>query len=137
MAIAAPGPVFGLRDESAMDGVAVDVLEFFDALRWSSNVEVIVTSLPEASVVPVQLLRDRLFQRLDRPRQGRAFGFGDEKVDVFGHDDVADHVEPIAATGLLERALEDVLRVGSVEEGLAPVTSEGDEVETVRLLITN
>jgi hypothetical protein len=52
-------------------------------------------------------------------------------VDVFRHHDVADHVEVITATGLFERALEDLLGMGCVEEGLPPVTSEGDEVETV------
>ena len=56
---------------------------------------------------------------------------------MFGHDHVADHVEPVAATGLLKGALEDILGVGCVEEGLPPVTSEGDEVETVGSLETN
>lgn len=61
MTVAAPGPVFGSRDEAAMDGIAVDVLQFFDALRCAQKVEVVVTSLPEVSVVAVPLLRDRLF----------------------------------------------------------------------------
>ena len=56
---------------------------------------------------------------------------------MFRHNDVADHAEPITATGLFEGAFQDVLRAGRVEEGLPPVTSEGDEVETVRLLETD
>jgi hypothetical protein len=52
-------------------------------------------------------------------------------VDVFGHDHVADYIEPITATGLFERSLKDILRMVRVEEGLPPITSECDEVETV------
>ena len=45
--IAAPGPVFGLFYKTAMDGIAVDVLQFLDALCTSEDVEVVVTGLPE------------------------------------------------------------------------------------------
>ena len=55
-------------------------------------------------------------------------------MDVFGHHDVADHVESIAAPGLFERVLEDVPCVIRVKEGLPAIATEGDEVETVRLL---
>ena len=34
VAIAAPWPVFGLVDEAALYGVAVDVPEFLDVFRW-------------------------------------------------------------------------------------------------------
>ena len=53
---------------------------------------------------------------------------------MFGHHDKADHVEPITATGLFERSFKDILRMGRVEVGLSPITSESDEVETVGLL---
>ena len=56
---------------------------------------------------------------------------------MLGHDHVSNHIEPIASPGLFERSLKDILRVGRVEEGLPPVTSEGDEVETVGLLETH
>lgn len=55
-------------------------------------------------------------------------------MDVLGHHHVADHVEPVAAPGLFERAFENVLRVVCVEERLPTITTEGDEVETLRLL---
>jgi hypothetical protein len=44
---AAPTPVFGLFDEAAFDGVAVDVLEFLDEFGLSKDVEVVVAGLPE------------------------------------------------------------------------------------------
>ena len=39
----------------------------------------------------------------------------------------SDHVEPITAPGLFERAFEDSPRVRCVEEGLSPITGEGNE----------
>ena len=137
VAVAAPGPVFGLFDESTMDGIAVDVLEFLDALRWGEDIEVVVTGLPESPVGRFDFLGDGLLQCLDGASKSCAFRFAKEQVDVFRHHDVADHVEPITAPGLFERAFEDILRAGCVEEGLPPVTSEGDEVETLGLLETN
>ena len=47
VAVAAPGPVFGMRDESAMDWVAVDVLQFLDALLGITHIEVVISRLPE------------------------------------------------------------------------------------------
>jgi hypothetical protein len=58
-------------------------------------------------------------------------------VDVFRHNHIPDYLEPVAATGLFERAFKDSLRVRCVEQGLPPVTSERDEVETVGLLKTD
>ena len=45
--VAAPGPVFGLLNESTVDGIAVDVLQFLYALRRSAHIEVVVSRLPE------------------------------------------------------------------------------------------
>jgi len=120
-----------------MDGVAVDVLQFLDTLLGAPHVEVIVTGLPEAPVVSVEFLGHGLLQRLYRAGESGAFGFADEQVNVFGHDHVADHVESVAATGLLERTLEDLPCAGCVEEGLPTITAEGDEVQISGLLETD
>jgi hypothetical protein len=47
VAVAAPGPVFRSRDQSAMDGVAVNVLQFLDTLLGSTHVEVVIPLLPK------------------------------------------------------------------------------------------
>lgn len=136
-AVAAPGPVFWLFDEATVDGVAVDVFQFLDALLGSANVEVVVTGLPEASVGCLEFLGDGLLQRLYGPRESRAFWFADEQVDVLGHDHVADHVEPITATGLFERALEGFFGERCVKEGLPTITAKGNEVQSTGLLQTD
>lgn len=55
---------------------------------------------------------------------------------MFGHDNVADHVELVATTGLFEKAFEDVLWVGGFKKRLPTIATEGEEVETAGLLVT-
>jgi len=45
--VAAPRPVLRLFHETALDGIAMHVLEFFDELGLGEDVEVIVAGLPE------------------------------------------------------------------------------------------
>ena len=55
---------------------------------------------------------------------------------MLGHDDVADHVEPVAATGLFEGAFEDWLRARvCVEERLPTIAAEGEEVQPAGILV--
>lgn len=51
---AAPGVVFGFRDEGSEDRVAVDVPELFEALLLGVDVEVVVAGLPELVAVPLR-----------------------------------------------------------------------------------
>ena len=44
---AAPRPVFGFLDESARDGIAVDVDQLIDPLWVGEDVEVVLAGLPE------------------------------------------------------------------------------------------
>ena len=43
----APGPIFGMRHQSALDGVHVHVLQLLDFLLQTPHVEVVETPLPE------------------------------------------------------------------------------------------
>lgn len=45
--VAAPGPVFGVFDETFFDGIAVDVVELLVELGAGEDVEVVVAALPE------------------------------------------------------------------------------------------
>ena len=47
VAVGAPGPVFRFFYETSLHGVAVDVLQLLDALLRSTNVEVVISRLPE------------------------------------------------------------------------------------------
>jgi hypothetical protein len=62
------------------------------------------------------------------------WGFGEEEVDVFGHDYVAEEVELVFFAGGFQGVLEDGGGAGGGEVGFAVVTAEGDEVEVACLL---
>src|SRR5258705_12068810 len=55
-------------------------------------------------------------------------------MDVLGHEDVGGQAEALLFAGLFEDLLEGVFCFFGAEEGLALVTTEGDEVELLRLL---
>src|ERR1700716_21779 len=55
-------------------------------------------------------------------------------MDVLGDEDVAGYAEVLLFAGLFEDLLEGVFCFFCVKEGLALVTTEGDEVELVGLL---
>ena len=62
--------------------------------------------------------------------------FAEEKVDVLGHDDVAEDVELIALASEFERIEEDISCGRGVEVGFAVVAAEGDEVVVTLLLVS-
>src|SRR5258705_1473033 len=55
-------------------------------------------------------------------------------MDVLGHEDVGGQAEALLFAGLFEDLLEGVFCFFRAEEGVALVTTEGDEVELLRLL---
>jgi hypothetical protein len=65
VAVAGPGPVFGLFDVAAIDGVAVHVLQFFNVLAVGEDVEVVVTSLPELLAVAFEVFGGFGFQDVE------------------------------------------------------------------------
>ena len=62
MTIAAPGPVFGVVDEAAGDGVSVDVPELLGELLLGKNVEIVIVELPETRAVAFQLFGSLSFE---------------------------------------------------------------------------
>ena len=57
------------------------------------------------------------------------FGFAEEEMDVFGHQDVRIEEEVVGAAGSFDDLFEDFFRFGGFEVGETVVTTEGDEVE--------
>jgi hypothetical protein len=55
-------------------------------------------------------------------------------MDVLGHENVGGYAEALLFAGLFEDLLDGVFCFFGAEEGLALVTTEGDEVELVGLL---
>ncbi len=67
MAEATPRPQFGTGNESANNRVAVNIAQFFNALGFSPDIEVVIPRLPERSTLDLtQLAGDILLQHLQR-----------------------------------------------------------------------
>ena len=62
-------------------------------------------------------------------------GFGEEEVDVLGHEDIGVEVEAVGLTGLFEDLFDEVFGFGGGEEREAVVAAEGDEVEVAGLVV--
>jgi hypothetical protein len=147
---AAPAPLLRALHQSARDRIAMHVAQFLDALLLGPNVEVVEARLPEAlgdgvwekshlqifpTPLPLYPPRDALLQCLDHGRKIIALGFADEKMNVLGHDDVADHGELIVAGGLFKSAEEHVAPRRLGEELPASVATERDEVQVVGTVV--
>ena len=57
------------------------------------------------------------------------FGFAEEKMEVFGHQDVGVEDEVMGAAGPFDDLFENFFVFGGFEVGKAVVATEGDEVE--------
>lgn len=75
-----------------------------------------------------------MLKHLQDSRKGAAFWFADERVDVFGHDDVAANEESVPLTHTFQGLLEDVTGGRVSQQRLSMMTTEGYEVETLGLL---
>jgi hypothetical protein len=62
--------------------------------------------------------------------------FGNQKMNVLRHDDIAKDMKSITPAGLFQNALEKVTgnRVGQI--GLTTMTTEGQKMKISRLLVT-
>jgi hypothetical protein len=96
VAITAPRPVFGLLDKAAADRVAVDVFKLFYKFGVGEDVEVVIAALPELRTSVLEPLRRFVFEHVQSDGESVEFGLADEKVDVFGHEDISEDVELMA-----------------------------------------
>ena len=136
MTIAAPGPVFGVKDEASGDWIAVDIAELFEPLGVREDVEVVVTGLPELFAVAFQELRGLSFEDAQGGREGFSFRFAEKKVDMLGHEDVAVYLEAVSLAELFECVQEDAAGVVVVQERLPVEAAESDEVVVACGLVT-
>ena len=110
-------------------------LSFLDAFGFGADVEVEVAGEPEVRVVADEVLGGFLFEDFEGGAKWVVEGFGEEEVDVLGHEDVAVEVEGVGLAEVFEVLLDYGLCVRGGEEGEAVVAAEGDEVELVGLLV--
>jgi len=130
--VAAPWIVFRFLHKAGLDRVAMHVAQLFDLLVVGEDVEVVVAGLPH------ELLRagsgEALFEDLDWGGEGGLLGFGQEKVDVVGHEDVADEMKAVPLAGLFEDLLDGVACVGGLEDMGVAMAGDGDEVKMAGLV---
>jgi hypothetical protein len=113
----------------------MDVPQLLDPLLLGPDVMIVVAFEPERSTfVGAQLAGNVLLEHLYDDRECTALGFGDQQVDVLGHDDVSGDAKRVPLSHALKRLLEDVARLRCAEEWFAPVATERNEVQTSRLL---
>jgi hypothetical protein len=107
----------------------VDVFDFFFEFSGGEDVEVVVAGLPEVAVRSSEEFGGLAFDDSEGGGEGVSFGFAEEEVEVFGHQDVRVEEEVVGAAGAFDYLFEDFFGFGGVEVGKAVVTTEGDEVE--------
>ena len=127
----------------------MDVPQLLNPLLRCPNVEIIKTSLPEralmrflceegalAGIFPPgfgkQSASGPLLQNLHDGRRAADFRFGDEQMNMFGHDDVSYDRETISLAHLFENAKEAVAAARSAQERQSAIAGTGDEVQVMR-----
>ena len=119
-----------MGDEFPLHGIHVHVLEFFDELRVTPDVEIVKAGLPELrqEIVRVSKRKSELlggyflgWLAADSPRhallqdlhdgwRSALCWLADEQVNVVGHDDVARDREPVAVAHLSQNLHKQILR---------------------------
>jgi hypothetical protein len=126
---AAPAVVFGFGDEASGDWVAVDVLDLLFEFAGGEDVEVVVAGLPEVVAFAFEEFGGLAFDDSEGGGEGVGFGFAEEEMEVFWHQDVGIEEEVVGAAGAFDYLFEDFFGFGGVEVGKTVVTTKGDEVE--------
>jgi hypothetical protein len=132
---ARPRPVVWLCHQSAGHGIEVHVLELLNEFALGVDVEIVVTRLPERSIL--SLHGNRQLESLKRFRQSNFLWLTDEQMDVHWHYNVSAHEELIADAHDFERVFEEVSCDCGSKIGSAAITTEGDEMEVARLLVSD
>lgn len=104
----------------------MNIPELLDPLATGEDIEVVITRMPEWALALAE--RDGDLHRLDGGAEESAPWFGDQKMDVLGHDDVAEDAEAVAQARAFERVLEEGACRVRPEEWSPLETAEGDEV---------
>ena len=109
---AAPAVALGVGDEATFDRVAVDILDFLFEFVGGEEVEVVVAGLPEVVAFALEEFGGLAFDDSEGGGEGVGFGFADEEVDVFGHEDVGVEEEVVGAACAFDDLFEDFFGLG-------------------------
>ena len=74
-----------------------------------------------------QSMGEALLENLQDSRRVPFFGFGNQNVKGFGHDNIAHNFKLVFAPDLLEAAEKYLARMPGAQQGLPTITTAGDE----------
>jgi len=114
---AGPGVVRGGFGEASGDRVAVDIAKLFEALVFGVDVEVVVAGLPEGFAGAFEESGGLWFEDSEGGGEVGFGGFGEEEVDVLGHEDAGVDVEVVGLPGLFQDGFEGLFGFGGGEVG--------------------
>src|SRR5258708_28123289 len=92
--------------------------------------------LPRIAPSIQQPPREGLFENLHHRRWIAAPGFAEQKMNVFGHDNISNHNEAVAPTDLLHDFKKQVAMLRRVEQRPSLETTCGDEVKISGAVVT-
>lgn len=124
----APRPILGLFHQPTLDRIAMNVSQLLDPLLVGEHVEVVVAHLPELLSTPFEKLGGRTFQAAHGCGQLLKLWLGKEKMDVLGHDHIAEEKELMPLADAFENFFEGGSGVVVVEVREPMKATEGDEV---------
>lgn len=133
---AAPGPVLGLFGETAGHWIVVDVVDLLDEFILREDIEVVVPGLPELGPVAFEKFRCLSLENTHGGSERVDLWFTEEKMNMLGHEYVAEEKETVTAAELFERFLKEDAGAVAIQIRETPVTTEGDEVVVAFGLIT-
>jgi len=152
---AASGPVFGVIDQSPLERIHMHVVQLFNSLLQTPNMEIVEAALPEArqridadrkcqtqlsgrfSLLAAQAARDALFQNLNHGGRRSLGWFADQQVNVSRHDHVTDERKTVAVPNLAKNLNESIPGANRTQERYTPVTTEGDEMKVAAAVVAN
>jgi hypothetical protein len=79
----------------------------------------------------VYLSRRTLFYDLERRGKAAGFRLTQKQMNMFRHDDIADHSKQIFLACLFQNLEKDIPPISAAQKGEPMVTTEGDEMEIV------
>jgi hypothetical protein len=86
--------------------------------------------------VVIEFLRDHLLEHLQGYGQVASLRFAQEQVHVFGHDDKSCYIEPVPAAYSFQHDNECVSRLCAFQQWSAAMTTERNEMNVTRLLVS-
>ena len=85
----------------------MNIAELLDEFAVGEDVEVVVAALPELWATALETLGRLVLEHVQGDGERVAFGFAEEKMHVFGHQDVSEDVELMPGPKLFEFFEED------------------------------